>query len=173
MSALAIVDVPRRLFAPYLVKGTSPRVSNLAFATVVGGIGVLSLVLSLFINVALTQGAFEEASLTREVKAIEAAQQSAHQTLAMLASPGEIESRARAMGMVPAASPVFLRLADAKVFGRPEAADAQIAPDAVNALMPDSSNTRPILQMAAAAVQVAVVQPTSDAAVELPLEPAP
>ncbi len=173
MSVMALVEAPRRFIAPYLVRGEQPRVSNAAFTVMVGGIGVAGLLLSLFINVALTQGAFREAQLTREVKTIEASQQSARQALVMLASPGDIEARARAMGMVPAASPVFLRLADAKVIGNPEAATAQAAPNAVNALMPNYSSTRPELQMAAAAVKAKAVTPTSDAAVELPAESMP
>lgn len=173
MSALAVTETTSRFPMPRLVVGSTPRLTNGAFAVVVGAIGVCGLMLSLLINVATTQGAFQEASLTRDVHGIEAAQQAAQQTLAMLASPGNLEARARAMGMVPAASPVFLRLADAKVIGQPEAAQPQPEPSSVNSLMPTTQALGPELQMAPAAVKARVIPPTSDAAVELPEQQAP
>lgn len=169
MSAITLTDVTRRFTLPRLLADSPSRLSNSAFTVVVGAIGVMGLVLSLLLNVATTQGAFEEAALTREVKGIEAAQQAAQQTLAMLASPGNIEARARAMGMVPASSPVFLRLADAKVFGKPSPASDESAPKAVRRLMPTTQELGPELTMAPAAVKAKVIQPTSDAAVELPV----
>ncbi len=173
MSALAINDVVRRFPTPRLIIGTAPRLTGAAFTLLVGAIGVAGLVMSLFINVAITQGAFQEAMLTRDVNGIEAAQQSAQQSLAMLASPGNLEARARAMGMVPAASPVFLRLSDGKVLGKPEDALAQPAPKAIVALMPTSAALGPELQMAPAAVKAHVVPPTSDAATELSAQKVP
>jgi hypothetical protein len=146
---------------------TAPRLTNLAFTMVVSGIGVLGLMFVLMINVAITEGAFQEAALKGEVRSIEAAQQRAQQTLSMLASPGSLESRARAMGMVPVAAPVFLRLADAKVIGKPEPATYQAAPEAVQWLMPTQEVLSPDLQTAAAASKTKIVPPTSDAAVEL------
>ncbi|MHB0927346.1 MAG: hypothetical protein ACYC3W_00245 [Candidatus Nanopelagicales bacterium] len=173
MSALAVTEIPRRFPAPRVIVGTTPRLTNGAFALVIGAVGVCGLMLSLLINVATTQGAFQEASLTRDVHGIEAAQQAAQQALAMLASPGNLEARARAMGMVPAASPVFLRLADGKVLGKPEAAQAQPEPSSVALLMPTTQALGPELQMAPAAVKARVIPPTSDAAVELPAQQAP
>ena len=145
----------------------APRLTNVAFAMVVGALGVAGLTLVLMVNVATTQGAFEEAGLKADVRAIEAAQQGAQQTLAMLASPGSLESRARAMGMVPVAAPVFLRLSDAKVFGTPEPATDQTAPQAVQWLTPTQEVLSPELQSAPAAAKTLVLAPTSDAAVEL------
>lgn len=168
MSAITLVDVTRRFRIPVLAGAGGTRLSSAAFTVVVGSIGVIGLVLSLLINVSITQGAFEESSLSRDVKAIEAAQQAAQQTLAMLASPGNVEARARAMGMVPASSPVFLRLSDAKVFGKPEPASTQVEPQSVTQLMPTTQSLGPELQMAPAAVRAQVIRPTSDAAVELP-----
>lgn len=168
MSAIFLTDFVERLPLPRLIAKGGTRLSNLAFAAVIGAIGVAGLLLSLLINVSTTQGAFEEARLTREVNGIEAAQQAAQQTLAMLASPGNVEARARAMGMVPAPSPVFLRLSDAKVIGSAEAAKPQPAPTAVTELMPSTQALGPDLQMAPAAVKSKALTPTSDAAVELP-----
>lgn len=170
MSAISLT-LPGRGWAlpvPRLTRDSAtPRLTTLAFTLLVGGILVAGLALVLFINVLTTQGAFEEATLTRDVKGIEAAQQRAQQQLAMLASPGALEARARAMGMVPAAAPVFLRLSDAKVIGTPEPATSQPSPDAVQALMPTQQVLAPDLQMAPAARKARLIAPTSDAAVEL------
>lgn len=167
MSAISIPWSGRGFALPKARTSTTPRLTTLAFGTVIGGVLVLGMLLVLMINVATTQGAFEEAALKGEVRSIEAAQQRAQQTLSMLASPGSLESRARAMGMVPVASPVFLRLADAKVIGTPEPATYQPAPDSVQWLMPTQEVLSPDLQTAAAASKTKIVPPTSDAAVEL------
>lgn len=167
MSAISIAWPVGGFAFPASRSVAAPRLTNLAFGVVVGGIGVLGLTFVLMINVATTQGAFEEAALKGEVRVIEAAQQRAQQTLAMLASPGSLESRARAMGMVPVAAPVFLRLADAKVIGRAEPATWQEAPESVQWLMPTQEVLSPDLQTAAAAAKTRIIPPTSDAAVEL------
>ena len=169
MSAISI-PWSGRLALPRREATAVPRLSGVAFGALNGAIGVLGLLLVLCINVLTTQGAFTEARLKGEVRAIEAAQQRAQQTLAMLASPGNLESRARAMGMVPAASPVFLRLSDAKVFGTPEPATYQEAPAAIGALMPTQALLSPDLATAPAARKARIIPPTSDAAVELPAE---
>lgn len=172
MSTITLLQAPARLLErlPKLevVRGSVPRMSNTAFALLVMGLGAFSLLSSLVVNVALTQGAFQEAALTREVRNIEAQQQAAQQTLAMLGSPGTLESRARAMGMVPVAAPVFLRLSDGKVLGKAEAAERGEQPQVIDALMPQSSFLNPELQMAPASKKSVVVEPRSDAAVELP-----
>lgn len=167
MSAISIPWTGRGFAYPRVRAAVAPRLTSLAFGVVVGGIMVAGLTLVLMINVATTQGAFEEAALKGQVRSIEAAQQRAQQTLSMLASPGSLESRARAMGMVPVAAPVFLRLADAKVIGTPEPATYQPAPASVQWLMPTQEVLSPDLQTAAAATKTKIVPATSDAAVEL------
>jgi hypothetical protein len=173
MSAISIPWGGRDFAGPRTSAAATPRMTNLAFGAVAGGLGVLTLLLVLMINVATTQGAFEEAGLKGAVRSIEAAQQRAQQTLAMLASPGNLESRARAMGMVPVASPVFLRLADAKVIGKPEAATYQASPTSVQLLMPTESVMSPDLETAPAAKKSRMIPPTSDAAVEIVAGQAP
>lgn len=173
MSTLAILQAPARLIERLprpqlvLIVGAVPRLSNAAFALLVTGILGFSLLGSLVINVALTQGAFKEAALSREVRTIEAQQQAAQQTLAMLGSPGTLESRARAMGMVPAAAPLFLRLSDGKVIGEAAPAERGTQPEVIDDLMPQSSFLAPELQMAPAAQKSVPIAPRSDAAVEL------
>lgn len=165
----ALVVSPTRLLdrLPRVEVGRMPTLGTRGFTLLVMGIFASSLVGSLFINVALTQGAFQEAELTHDVRTIEAQQQAAQQTLAMLGSPGVLESRARAMGMVPAAAPVFLRLTDGKVFGQPIAAERIDASEMLESLMPLPTFLDPELPMAAAARKTTPVRPRSDAAVEI------
>lgn len=167
MSAEAVSWSARRFTRPRSMGAEVPRITTLAFGAFAGGVGVVGLVLVLTINVAMTQGAFEEAALKSEVRSIEAAQQRSQQTLAMLAAPGNLESRARAMGMVPATTPVFLRLADGRVIGDPRPATYESTPDAVRTLMPTQEVLAPDLQTAPAATKAKIIAPTSDAAVEL------
>lgn len=91
-------------------------------------VAVLSLMMisamlaSLVIHTVLTQGAFEMQQVQKEMKTLRDQHEDLTQKVAAAESPVAIEKRARAMGMVPAASPVFLRLADKSVLGDPVAA---------------------------------------------------
>lgn len=77
---------------------------------------------SLVINTVLTQGAFALQDTTRQAKILRDQHEELTQSVAAAESPVAIEQKARSMGMVPAASPVFLRLADKSVLGEPVAA---------------------------------------------------
>lgn len=83
---------------------------------------VSAMLVSLVIHTVLTQGAFEMQQVQREMKVLRDQHEDLTQRVAAAESPVAIEQRARAMGMVPAASPVFLRLADKSVLGDPVAA---------------------------------------------------
>ena len=91
-------------------------------------VAVLSLMMisamlaSLVIHTVLTQGAFEMQQVQKEMKSLRDQHEDLTQKVAAAESPVAIEQRARDMGMVPAASPVFLRLADKSVLGDPVAA---------------------------------------------------
>ncbi len=171
MSAFALVAQPvaQRFSRPalQLIRGTVPRLSTAAFTALVMGISGFGLFAMLVVNNAIAKGAFIEASLSYDVKVAEAAQQSAQQSLSLLASPGSLEARARAMGMVPQEAPVFLRLSDGKVLGKPQPAEGAPVPKAVFGIMPQTDALAPDLQMAAAVIKAEPVPVTSDAAVEL------
>ena len=86
-------------------------------AMLVGGMGVL-----LVLNTSLAQGAFEIGALTRAQHDLAVQEQQLQQTVALAESPESLQARATKLGMVPASSPVFLRLADGAVLGDPKAA---------------------------------------------------
>jgi len=83
----------------------------------VGGMGVL-----LVLNTSLAQGAFELGALTKTQGALAVQEQHLLQQVALEESPDALQVRASALGMVPVAAPVFLRLSDGAVLGTPTAA---------------------------------------------------
>lgn len=97
----------------------SPRQRMLLACTAVLAVGLLGV---LMLNTIISQGAFRQfelevaLTLTSEKEGALAAQ------VDLAEAPKQVEKRARALGMVPAASPVFLRLSDGKVLGEPVAA---------------------------------------------------
>ena len=105
---------------------------NGMFAIIVTGLLVLGMLGLLVLNTTLAQGAFEIGALTKIQRDLAVNEQRLLQTVAHAESPESLQQRADALGMVPAQAPVFLRLADHRVLGRPTPAKA-VVPKAVNA----------------------------------------
>jgi hypothetical protein len=93
-----------------------------AYVVLLTALLVISMIATLFINVVLAQGAFRLQEAQRESRILQERQEELTQKVVAAESPALIERRARKMGMVPAASAVFLRLADNSVIGEPVAA---------------------------------------------------
>jgi hypothetical protein len=111
--------------APAAGKSAAParRVMPLrAYVVLLTGVLLTSMVATLFINVVLAQGAFELQEVQRQSRILQERQEELTQKVVASESPAFIERRARKLGMVPAASAVFLRLADNSVIGEPVAA---------------------------------------------------
>jgi hypothetical protein len=112
---------------------------NGVFALVVVGMLVGGMVMLLVLNTSLAQGAFEIGTLTRTQNQLAVQEQQLLQEVARAEAPESLQARANALGMVPVAAPVFLRLADGAVLGIPRPAKASrpvlpktgAAPDAV------------------------------------------
>ncbi len=85
------------------------------------GIGFLAVLL---LNTVISQGAFRQFEL--ELALIKAAEseEALAATVQAAEAPIEVERAARKLGMVPAAAPVFLRLADGAILGEPVPAPA-------------------------------------------------
>ncbi len=94
------------------------------FSLVVVGILVGGMVMLLVLNTSLAQGAFEISALTSTQRDLAVKEQKLAQQVALTEAPEALQERARGLGMVPVASPVFLRLADGKVLGVPTPAQA-------------------------------------------------
>lgn len=121
--------------APEPGRRAKPR---LAYAIIaLGGVAVI-VVVQLLLSIAVAQGAYEvdayqvrQAELARE-------EQKLSEDLDRVESPQYLARNAEALGMVPNANPVYLRLSDGAVLGEPTAATggaAASAPLVPNALI--------------------------------------
>jgi hypothetical protein len=107
------------------VPAPAPAVAgNGMFALIVAGLLVLGMLGLLVLNTTLAQGAFEIGALTKVQRDLAVNEQRLLQKVAQAEAPESLQRRADALGMVPAQAPVFLRLADSKVLGRPTPAKA-------------------------------------------------
>ncbi len=102
------------------------RASRGVFAMVItGGLG-LGLIAMLLINTTVAQGAFTLSELKTQ-------QRELNQTLATLTeqveaagAPAVLEQSARALGMVPSETPVFIEVPDGRVLGKPKPAPGPV-----------------------------------------------
>lgn len=106
---------------------TKPR---LAYAIIALGAVAVIVVAQLLLSIAVTQGAYEidayqlrQAELARE-------EQKLAEDLDRVESPQYLAMNAEALGMVPNANPVYLRLSDGAVLGVPTAAKGGAAASA-------------------------------------------
>jgi hypothetical protein len=145
------------------------------FSLVVLGILVGGAVMLLVLNTSLAQGAFELSELGKQQRELAVSEQTLLQEVAKAESPESLQRRAQDLGMVPVASPVFLRLADGRVLGVPKAAEADPGARRVpltggaRAATPDRAARAGAAPAAAAAAAAPSGSPAGDAAVPDPL----
>jgi len=104
---------PRQLkvVAPPQVQGNGMFLA-LCVALLLGGfVGVLML------NTAMAKGSYTMRDLQRQSDQLADTQDALRHAIDGVSGPGPLAERARALGMVPAATPAFLRLSDGKVLG--------------------------------------------------------
>lgn len=108
----------------FVLAGRRVRLGNGAF--VCATLGALSAILVslLMLNTALTTDSFHLQDVRIRNSQLTVAEQGLIGQLADLQSPGGLATRARELGMVPAASPVFLNLSDSRVLGSTDPAKA-------------------------------------------------
>jgi hypothetical protein len=128
---------PRLRPAPDVAAGTRGR-PRLAYAVVaLASIGVIAIA-QLFLSIAMTQGAYEmDEQLLRQAE-LRREEAKLTDDLDRLESPQYLAMNAEALGMVPNADPVYLRLSDGAVIGEPQpaaGAAASSAPLVPNALI--------------------------------------
>ncbi|GAA1771126.1 hypothetical protein [Agromyces humatus] len=121
--------------APEAVRRAKPR---LAYAIIaVAGVAAI-VVAQLLLSIAVTQGAYEVDKYQIAQAKLDRQQQQLREDLDRVQSPQYLAANAEALGMVPNANPVFLRLSDGAVTGDPAAAGAgteATAPLVPNALI--------------------------------------
>lgn len=180
MSAMPAVSLPalrpndaprpeRRLRPAPDVRRARPR---LAYAvTALAGIAAI-VIAQLLLSVAMTEGAYEidgykvaQTQLSRE-------EQKLREQIDGLESPQFLAANAEALGMVPNAAPVYLRLSDSAVLGQPQAAAGAAAGAA--GLVPNSLITDvPLVTEQQAGETGAEGSAASDAATGAPVTVAP
>lgn len=160
---------PRRRPVLREVPPPAPSVAgNGIFAIIVVGMLVGGMLLLLVLNTSLAQGSFEMGALSRTQRDLAVQEQRLVQQVALAESPESLQRRAERLGMVPASSPVFLRLADGVVLGLPKPAPAAARS---GTRTPTTAGTAPVRTPATTTVAPPVTGPApggrtaSDAAV--------
>lgn len=113
--ALRPVAAPSRTAASSQTK--IKQIARIAF------FGVLIVeAISLLLNIGLSQSVYQLSDLKKEKAGLSTQTQILGQQVDSLASQENLANAASSLGMIANANPVFLRIADAKVFGKPAAA---------------------------------------------------
>jgi hypothetical protein len=104
---------PRQLkvVAPPQVQGNGLFLALCVVLLLGGFVGVLML------NTAMAKGSYTMRDLQRRSDQLADTQDALRHSIDGVSGPGPLAQRARALGMVPAATPAFLRLSDGKVLG--------------------------------------------------------
>ncbi len=117
------------------------RPASVIVVTLLIGFIVVPL-LSLQLNIATEQGVYELAGLKAQKKDLAITSQILGQQLDSLSSDQNLSSAATQLGMVSNTNPVFLRIADQRIFGHPKAATAADATHLGSNLVPNAAQNK-------------------------------
>ena len=112
---------------PVLTAVPAPAPSHGGMLLVCAGLLLSGLLTLLFLNMSLAEGSFTVHELQRTAGELSEAEDALEQSITAVSSPAALAASASRMGMVPAASPAFLRLEDGAVLGVAEPATADDA----------------------------------------------
>lgn len=118
-----------------LLPSPAARLARTTFITLLATVLGLGFLGVLILNTSLQQGAYQLRDLERMTGQLADRRAVLAQRLAVLEAPSRLAGEARLLGMVPNELPVFLRISDGAVLGRPRPAPTPAAP-AVPALGP-------------------------------------
>lgn len=104
------------------------RASKRTFIFIILGMIISGMMTLLYINTVAAQASFQKYELQIQLSQMTALEQSIASTVSLSESPGMLLESAKTMGMVPAQTPVFLRLSDREILGTPVVAPAQVVP---------------------------------------------
>ena len=102
------------------------RASSRTFLFVIIGMIITGMMLLLYVNTLAAQASFQKHALQIELSQMTAEEQTIASAVAAGESPGNLLISAQKMGMVPAETPVFLRLSDREILGKPVVASAAV-----------------------------------------------
>ncbi len=100
------------------------KIDKKKYAIFIAAMICFGLLLLLCVNNLTAKSSFEKRQLQLQVSQLTAQEQQLQREVALKESPGQLLKAARKMGMVPAATPAFLRLSDHKILGVPQPASA-------------------------------------------------
>jgi hypothetical protein len=107
------------------VRPRTPRHRLLLVCTGVLAAGLFGVLL---LNTIISQGAFRQHELEVALILLSEEEEALARAVQQAEAPIEVERRARALGMVPAGAPVFLRLSDGAILGEPVPAPTPTGP---------------------------------------------
>ena len=114
--AEAAVERARLTVVP---RTTSRRAATMPFMALVSLLLIGGVAGLLFFNTSMQQASFTATALEDRAEQLEAQRQGLQMELDDLRNPQRVALQAKRMGMVPAASPAFIRLGDGRVLGTP------------------------------------------------------
>jgi cell division protein FtsL len=114
--AEAAVERARLTVVP---RTTGRRAARVPFVTLVSLILVLGVAGLLFFNTSMQQVSFTATRLEHRAAVLDAQQQGLQMELDSLRNPQRLAQRAKHLGMLPAASPAFIKITDGTVLGTP------------------------------------------------------
>jgi cell division protein FtsL len=114
--AEAAVERARLTVVP---RATGRRAARVPFVTLVSVILVAGVAGLLFFNTSMQQVSFTATSLEHRASLLDAEQQGLQMQIDSLRNPQRLATRAKHLGMVPPASPAFIKLGNGTVLGTP------------------------------------------------------
>jgi cell division protein FtsL len=114
--AEAAVERARLTVVP---RSTGRRAARVPFVTLVSVLLVGGVAGLLFLNTSMQQVSFTATAMEQKASELEAQRQSLQMELDSLRDPQRVALQAKQMGMVPPATPAFIRLGDGKILGKP------------------------------------------------------
>lgn len=127
-----------RLFVVPPIATSSPRAP---FVVLVAALLVSGLAALLFLHTALAEDSFRLHDLQVRSEVLDDQEQALEQSIARSAAPRSLAARARALGMVQAENPAFIRLSDGRILGKPKAGVAPPPPAPTASASPSDGAT--------------------------------
>jgi hypothetical protein len=145
--AEAAVERARLTLVPRPLTGRSSRAARVPFVALVSLLLVGGVAGLLFFNTSMQQASFRATAMEQKAQVLVAQRQALQMQLDTLRDPQRVALRAKAMGMVPPASPAFIRLGDGKVLGTPmpAVADSRLRITPLPTKKPDNLVQTPII----------------------------
>ncbi|HEX6887372.1 MAG TPA: hypothetical protein VF143_04625, partial [Candidatus Nanopelagicales bacterium] len=159
--ATAAADRGERAQAPRT--GSRLRAPRHRLLLVCTGVLAAGLFGVLLLNTIISQGAFRQHELEVALILTAEKEEALARQVQQAEAPIEVEKRARALGMVPAGAPVFLRLSDGAILGEPVPAPAPTGPID----FADAPGLQPVPPTADATASPGAIDPALDPATGL------